>query len=251
MLIVDGKLLWTPDYSCLNWTDNPAFRVKMPEDGKARGGLRVNMAVIHTTEGKRATYKPGHKEFHQGAQQYIKSWRNSPREASAHLLIGWDGIVYQIADLHREMTYHTPGVNGVSIGIEIVQIDGVIYEDQMKTLGHLCKHIAQLFGIQMMVSFPYHGRAVERITQGKFFGFTSHRDVRNDRGYGDCNDEPLMVLRDQFGFEAFDVSKGEDVAAWRVRQASVGLKADGMPGKATRDALLTAGYKMGMWVLGR
>ena len=99
MFIVDGKLLPTPGYIALNWKDDPAFRVKLPEDGQSRGKQRVNLVVIHTTEGKKATYKPGVKDHHKGAQQYIQSWRNSPREAAAHILIGWDGAVYQIADL--------------------------------------------------------------------------------------------------------------------------------------------------------
>lgn len=251
MLIFDGNPIATPGYDSLNWNDNRDFRVKLPEDGAPRGSQRTNLAVIHTTEGVRATYRPGRKAHHQGAQQYIRSWRNSKREAAAHALIGWDAIVYQIADLRSEMTYHTPGVNAVSIGIEIVQIDGVIYEDQLSTLGLFCRQIAEICGIQMQVCFPYHGRAVPRVGKGQFYGFISHRDARNDRGYGDCNDEPLTTLRDRYGFEAFDAEKGEDLAVWRQRQANLGLAADGVPGRKTQEALLAAGYKKGLWALGR
>lgn len=251
MLVINRKLVPTPDYVALNWHDNPAFRINIPQDGAPRGSQRVNMVGIHTTEGVRAVYHPGLKEHHQGAQLYIKSWRNSKREAAAHILVGWDGIVYQIADLQDEMSYHIGGVNRVSIGIEIVQIKKVIYQGQLEVLGKLCSHLSELFGIQPMIHFPYHERPVERIKQGKFFGFFGHRDYTHDRGYGDPNDEPLIYLRDHAGFEAFDVDKGEDVAAWKTRQAELGLTPDGVPGRFTFNALKQAGYKNGLYVRGR
>lgn len=251
MLVISRKSVPTPGYVAVNWNDNPAFRMDIPEDGAPRGNQRVNMVGIHTTEGKRATYRPGVKEHHQGAQQYIRSWRNSKREAAAHMLIGWDGVVYQIADLQDEMAYHIPGVNRVSIGIEIVQIEGIIYEGQLQTLALLCSHLAELFGIQPMIHLPYRGKAVERIAQGKFFGFFGHRDARNDRGYGDPNDEPLAYLRDHARFEAFDVSKDEDIKAWKERQAALSINPDGVPGGFTFNALKRAGYHNGLWVYGR
>lgn len=251
MLIIDNKLVPTPGYTALNWRDNPVFRMKLGEDGMARGNARVNMVGIHTTEGVRATIKPGVKDHHQGAQQYIQSWKNSPRQASAHMLIGWDGLVYQIADLQTEMAYHIPGVNAVSIGIEIVQIDGVLYDGQFYTLGLLCTQLSEYFGIQPMVHLPYHGHAVPRIEHGEFFGFFGHRDAANDRGYGDPNDEPLTYLRDHAKFEAFDVEKDEDRTAWKARQVELGVKTDGVPGASTFTALKTAGYKNGIWTYGR
>jgi hypothetical protein len=256
MIVIDGKLIPTPGYTALNWHDNPEFRMS-PNDGAPRGGARVNMVGIHTTEGVRAIYRPGLKDHHQGAQQYIKSWRRSKRQASAHVLIVWDGIVYQIADLQTEMTYHIGGVNRVSIGIEIVQIEKIIYQGQLEVLAKFCSHISELFGIQPMIHFPYHGRPVERIRQGKFFGFFGHRDYSDDRGYGDPNDEPLLYLRDYARFETFDVDKNEDIIAWKDRQSklmisdTLALNPDGMPGRATHEALKRAGYKNGIWVYGR
>lgn len=251
MLIIGGNMVPTPGYSALTWKDDPSFRIDMPEDGAPRGDQRVNCGVIHTTEGKKAEYRPGVKGPHRGAQQYIQSWRNSPREAAAHILIGWDGVVYQIADLQTEMAYHTPGVNRVSIGIEIVQIDRIIYLGQLHTLALLCSQLAEVFGIQPQINLPYRGHAVPRIAQGKFYGFFSHRDADNGRGYGDCNDEPLQYLVDNAGFEAFDVEKGEDVTVWKARQKALGIGADGVPGKGTHAALKAAGYRKGLYALGK
>jgi hypothetical protein len=250
MLIIDRKPVPTNGYVSLNWNDDSAFRMNIPQDGAPRGNQRVNMVGIHTTEGKRAVFRPGRKAHHNGAQQYIKSWQRSAREAAAHMLIGWDAIVYQIADLQTEMAYHIGGLNRVSIGIEIVQIENIIYLDQLVTLVQLCKDLSEYCGIQPMIHLPYKGGPVARIREGKFFGFFGHRDQTDDRGYGDPNDEPLIYLRDA-GFEAFDVSKGEDVTAWKQRQTALGVTPDGVPGRGTFEALKAAGYKKGIWAYGR
>jgi peptidoglycan hydrolase-like protein with peptidoglycan-binding domain len=51
------------------------------------------------------------------------------------------------------------------------------------------------------------------------------------------------------GYERFDVASGADLAAWRARQQSLGVAADGIPGPATVAALKGIGAAGGLWAL--
>jgi murein L,D-transpeptidase YcbB/YkuD len=74
--------------------------------------------------------------------------------------------------------------------------------------------------------------------------------VSRHRGAGDPGDHLFEKLR-AAGFEAFDFEAGEDLRAWKQRQRSLGLQADGIPGQRTCQALRQAGHPHGLWTLAR
>jgi peptidoglycan hydrolase-like protein with peptidoglycan-binding domain len=77
------------------------------------------------------------------------------------------------------------------------------------------------------------------------------------RGFGDPNSFPFEHLVKVCGAEKLSFispdgqSEPEDVRVWRERQTRLGITPDGLPLAQTREALLRAGYKEGIWAFGR
>jgi N-acetyl-anhydromuramyl-L-alanine amidase AmpD len=89
--------------------------------------------------------------------------------------------------------YHCVGYNQVSIGVEVVQQrDSSLYEVQMVELVKVCAWLSEYFKLPKTVSMPYTG--VRDDVQG--IGFLGHRDVSDNRGFGDPGDFVMQALVD-------------------------------------------------------
>jgi hypothetical protein len=185
-------------------------------------------------------------------EKCINAWTG--KQVGAHLIVDFDGTIYQCADLLSEVTYHATIVNEVSIGIEIYQgSHAELYEGQLQCVLKLLDFITGYFGIQRQFHSPYNANGLpQRISfnnlAGKdVIGVYGHRDVTTDRSIGDPGDFIFDILK-QAGYESFDFSKNEDLPIWKDRQSKLGLLADGIPGPNTVKALLKAGYPQGIWI---
>lgn len=259
-LVVNGKEVLVEGLNIINFKDDPRL-VRGPEDGAARDTNWVRQVIIHTTRGipgggnnTPQSVNPGSgpdlgKEF--DVNNY---WTTSDAQSGAHLIIDTDGSIGCIADLQTEKMYHAGdrGVNRTSIGIEIYQMgDGSIYESSLIACVKLCNALAELFGIQKQIHWPYKKGPVFRLDAGgsDCVGFFGHRDVSNNRGAGDPGDIIMEMLMAD-GYEFFDFSESEDIDIWKDRQEQLGLLADGIPGPKTVEMLKSAGFEDGLWVSG-
>jgi len=258
-LIIGGKSVEVPGLKIVNFLDDKRLR-RGPEDGKKDKGRWVKQVIIHTTKGipggKIKT--PQHvkvgsaaldKDFNTAAY-----WRNDPKRSGAHLVIDADGSVGCIADLADEVMYHAgqSGINNSSIGIELYQLqDGGIYEATLLACIRLCNALSEIFGIQRQIHVPYSKKAIKRLNTGgkDCVGFFGHRDVSNNRGFGDPGDI-IMDMLGAAGYERYNFEKGEDLVVWKNRQTMIGATPDGIPGPNTVRALEAGGFPHGLWVLG-
>jgi hypothetical protein len=187
----------------------------------------------------------------QYAENIVRYWTGSSRNAGAHLVVNFDGSVVNTADLQTEQTYHAGTVNDVTVGIEICQkADGSLYSVQLDFVVRLIDWITATMGIQRQFHDPYHGGPVERIHAGghDVCGVYAHRDQTSNRGRGDPGDEIFARLF-AAGYERFDCAAGIDLAVWKTRQQQLGLPTvDGVPGPETCRALAAKGFASGMWV---
>ncbi len=258
-LIIGGKSVEVPGLTITNFLDDKRLR-RGSEDGKKSKGRWVKQVIIHTTKGipggKIKT--PQHvkigganldKEFNTAAY-----WRNDPKSSGAHLVIDADGSIGCLADLADEVMYHAgqSSVNNSSIGIEMFQLsDGGIYEATLLACIKLCNALSEIFGIQRQIHMPYSKKAIKRLNTGgkDCIGFFGHRDVSNNRGFGDPGDI-IMDMLASAGYERYDFSRNQDLTMWKNRQTMLGAAPDGIPGPNTVRALEAGGFPHGLWVLG-
>ncbi len=124
------------------------------------------------------------------ARATVRAWRIEKRPAGAHLLVDADGEILCTADVQREMSYHAPGLNAVSIGIEVVQRrkDGALFEPQLRATVALVQLLCGLFLIERRVIWPCPRRPLPREEMQQYSGVFGHRDVDSNRGKGDPGD---------------------------------------------------------------
>jgi hypothetical protein len=98
----------------------------------------------------------------------------------------------------------------------------------------------------------YTGHPIPRMTDGgpDMVGIFGHRDNTERRGKWDPGELVFQALA-KAGVEQFDFAHGEDRDVWTKRQKKLGIAADGVPGPGTVVALKKAGYKDGIWALGK
>jgi hypothetical protein len=137
-------------------------------------------------------------------------------------------------------------VNRDSVGIELFQGSGAeLYEGQLEAARVLIDALTVQFGIQRQIPDRYRG-ALARFDARDAVGVIGHRDVSQNRGAGDPGDAIFDVLA-QNAYERFDFAAKVDQVAWRERQRTLGLAADGIPGPKTCAALRARGYAGGLW----
>lgn len=275
-LVIDGKLELVPGLDVQNFHDEPAFRLRMGNDGCPRPGRHVLALTYHSTHGVPGGHDnrpqrllPGAGPPGGAAEANIRYWTSSSASGGAHILIDFDGQVICTADLVTEETYHATSVNGVTVGFEIVQgltdtpaVDAphgyaFFYQKQIDVAVILGDFLTRRFRRQRQVQAPYHGSShpVPRLVAGgkDCIGVYQHRDQTSDRGPGDAGDFVLKAFLDA-GYEAVDFAASTDLKLWSTRQAALnqigaGLMIDGVPGTATTDAIERYYQKAhGLWV---
>jgi hypothetical protein len=265
-LVIGGREFQVPGLVIRNFLDDPKLALSS-EDGKSRSAKWVRSIFNHTTLGIPSVVgKPGWENQPQKhlpgsgpklADATVSSWSLSKTSGGAHIVVGQDGEMICTADLLTRTTYHATSVNGYSIGVEWTQgQDASLYEDQMAKLVPLMDAITyiltELFEspIQRQIHLPFKAyNPVPRLANGgeDAVGIFGHRDQTGNRGPGDPGDwvaERLVAA----GYEAFNFAKDTDKAAWKARQAELGVGDDGVPGPGTCAALRASGNASGLWV---
>jgi hypothetical protein len=260
-LVVAGKPLDTP-FDTVTYLDNPECKLG-PRSFRKRGTQEIKelcAVIIHTTAGipggkdlRPQLLKTGIGPNTNAGPKYSKMWQEDlSKFGGAHLLIDFDGTVYQCCDLLNDAAYHSQLANGRSIGIEVCQDrkDASLYQIQIERNLELVNWLTAQFGIQrQMCALPYNGKPVECLT-GKLtrYGCFAHRNLTSKRGFGDPGDYLLQALLDA-GYEDFDFDAGQDIETWKNRQGEHGIEpCDGIPGPSTVEELKRAGYDHGLWV---
>lgn len=181
----------------------PFSTSKLPDIPKQGTSRRkpVSCVVLHTTGGYPDSKHPTPQRIrpeaaaprHCLATDVHAYWSRTDRIGAAHLLVDADGAVFQIADLSTRAMYHCVGYNQVSIGIEVVQQgDSSLFAAQLVSVVALCSWLADTFKLPRSVAMPYTG--VRTDVAG--IGFLGHRDVSDNRGFGDPGDFVMQALVD-------------------------------------------------------
>lgn len=246
--IIDGKLVKPHFGRIYNYKEDPRLKLKPVEDMRSRLTRWIRSIGLHTTKGIAGDVKPGFGPDTNLEVRIAKLWANDRRHAGAHLSVDTDGSIGCHADLLQDATYHAPPLNEVSIGIEIYQeADGSMYEGQLGALCHLVDWLTAWFGIQRQMPTVDDARVIPRAEAGgsNLVGIFGHRHV-GERGPGDPGDAPFEVLAGWGGYKQFNFYSGEDIVWWKNMQTQHLLKADGVPGPITCDALRAGGFKHGL-----
>lgn len=195
-----------------------------------------------------------------GEQDVAESWQQDPSYSGAHIVVGYDGTAACLADLLLVEAFHATTANPYSVGIETKELHGGgFYVASAQSMVSIVVTICDELGIQKQMPHlgSYKNRPIQRMINGGHdcVGVVGHRDQTDRRGRWDPGDYEFQLLA-AHGFEQYDFDAGEDLATWKSRQLMLNSKGhnlviDGVPGPATRGALLAEGYKNGIWVNGR
>lgn len=265
--IVGGKAEVAP-FDVENWRDNPAFRLRMGNDGGRRPTEWVRLITVHSTKGipggknrKPQVIRPGAGPKGNAAEANVRYWTSSDSNGGAHVLVDFDGQVICTADLQDELAYHATTANEESIGIEVVQgeddVSGYFYEKQCRRVIEVIDWLTKRFRIQRQFPGPFPGKTgwVPRLVKGgsDCVGVHQHCDQTGNRGSGDVGEWLRSMLREA-RYEETNWAMDKDKVLWSSRQASLiqqgaAVKADGVPGPGTTDAIEKyLGMKHGLWI---
>lgn len=259
-VIIGAREETLPGIDVVSWLQDRDLRLAAEDRRPRRGGGGIHSIVLHTTKGipggtnlTPQTIRPGFGPSTDAGARTARFWSHDGRGAGAHLIVDQDGTVYCCADLLTEAAYHAGPINEWSIGIEIFQgADGSLYAGALEKVLLLDDALTLRFGIQRQIPQVYRNQPSRRLMRdpGGWVGILGHRDVSDNRGRGDPGDA-VMQLHAAAGYEAYDPDKLEDFEAWKLRQAQLGVHADGIPGPQTRQALMRAslGRNNGLWVV--
>lgn len=252
-LIIGNQKVSVSNLMFVNYLDNQKLNLQLGKNKRSRKTNWVRSIVLHTTKGiPGGTNKTpqvlleGFGKNQNAGERCVDVWRDA--NAGAHLVVDFDGTIYQCADILKEVTYHAGQVNEVSVGIEIYQgAKAELYRGQLEVVVQLIDLLTALLGIQRQYHFPYNETslpkriALKELAGKDVVGIYGHRDVTNTRGFGDPGDYVFEFLKEA-GYEPFDFSKNEDINVWKERQKKLGVTPDGIPGPKTVQALSNAGY---------
>ena len=258
-MIINGRKVEV-NLDITTWEDDSRLSLS-PNDGRKRKTRWPRMIINHTTKGWPTT-KNGKNQQHiiedippnKGKEfDVARYWKNSPKQSAAHFVIDVDGSVGQLADIFSTVTYHATVSNEFSVGIEMYQeSDGGIWRPTLEACAQLNLEICKALGIQFQIHKPYEQKPINRLKSGgkECVGIFGHRLNTNNRGPGDPGDFIDDFLID-LGAEVFDFDRNEDIETWKERQDVLGLVSDGIPGPQTVQALKEAGYRHGIYALGK
>lgn len=246
-LLIGGIVHSVSGLDIVNPVDGPAWCRLSPSDYKTRRTPWVRQVVIHGTRGGwPQNVLPGAGKGDR-AKIVADFWRGDLTHSAAQLVVDTDGRVACLCDLATCAAYHATVSNEWSVGIEMAQLgSGDVYEATLGATVLLVSALCDLLGIPKQMPDRYEGRPLRRLLDGgpDFAGVYGHRSNTDRRGRGDPGDAVFVEL-EAAGFEKFDLDAGSDLAAWKRRQAKLGVKADGIVGPGTMAALRAGGFKDG------
>ena len=258
-LICNGREEPVKGLDCTHHVEMPALALRIGEDARPRPtSTWIHAIVLHSTRGvpggedhRPQKILPGLGPSTDGGQRVARFWSRDGRQAGAHLVVDFDGTVWQTCDLVTVAAYHCPGWNQASIGIELVQgRDAELYEGQLDACVRLVDWLTRRFSIQRQIPHQYVGPIRRFIDHGPddVVGVVGHRDCARNRGPGDPGSRIFYALG-RAGYEPLNFELAEDRDETRRRQRTLGMaNADGIAGPKTVAALKAAGYARGLWV---
>lgn len=256
-LLVDGRIVPIPGVAVIGPHD-AAWATLSPGDGTARAGWPSQIILHKTLADDPERVVPGMGPLGR-AQRTAESWASDPAHSGAQLVVGSEQIAC-LADLVRFEAWHANQANASSVGVEhCEEPGGIVHQAVLDNGVQLVRALAAALGIQLQYPSSYReGAPLRRFQDGgrTLTGIFGHRDVTSRRGRWDPGESIWSLLAARLGAEAFDFERNEDLEVWRGRQAELnlhgaGLVVDGVPGRKTRAALQAAGYRDGIWALGR
>lgn len=257
-IILDGEKIPTPGLETISWLDDP--RVPQATDGYPRTEW-IRAIVLHTVKGKLGRLLPGTKPSTR-AETYATYQAHTSRDVSWDYTVDTDGTIVVSNDPIRRATWQAGAVNRFTLGIEMVQEgNGDVYQGQIGTvvkfLDLLTRELAKRkHPIQRQIPMTQDGKPVRGVIPRidneaqalKVVGIYGHRNQTNQRGPGDPGDYIFEALLGA-GYKGFDFNTNEDLVFWRDIQTRIGVTPDGVPGRATADALAARGHANGLWVV--
>lgn len=264
-LLVDGHAVDVEGVTIVSPGDDPNCILTQGKDWKPRTN-RPHQIILHKTiadDPERVISGAGPAG---GAEKTALFFLHSDgkvmtyRNAGAHIVIGEDGIAWNLADLVTAEVFHATVSNLYSIGIESREVvGGGVYQATLESMVAIVIAICRATGIQFQVPrLPYKGHPMRRMIGGgpDMIGVFGHRDNTEDRGRWDPGDVVFALLR-QRGALPFDFDAGEDLVFWKGVQKDLAMRGlyhgpiDGIPGHGTTEGLRADGYRDGIYALGR
>lgn len=212
-LIINGTKIEVNGLKIYDFIQDPTLHLRSPWNYRTRrNGERVQQVVMHSTKGWPDHQHKAPQVLHEtpaqdsdcGARSTVAYWRSqersqNPRFAGAHLVIDADGSILCCADLRLDAAYHAGKVNGRSVGIEVFQgKDSGFFRIQIDVIAPLVGVLCETFNIPRRACMPYSGPRADFSGPGVY----GHRDLTNDRGFGDPGDIIMQALLDA-GWDAF------------------------------------------------
>lgn len=268
-LIIDGKEVDVPGVKIRNFKDEPKLALRVGQPAANDGGVRtlpISLVILHTTKGipdasdkRPQVIKPGFGPNTQAEDRTADFWSSDPTASGAHIVVDHDGSAACLADLKTVCAYHAGQyeVNQRSIGIEIYQGNSAeMYEGQLDNVRKIVDTLTVYFGIQRQIPDRYpNNTPIPRLKKGgrDIIGVFGHRDVSDQRGFGDPGDVIMNVLAKK-DYEEFDFISCHDLEVWKLRQSTLQknnpyITIDGIPGSQTTAILARNGYLHGLWAL--
>lgn len=251
-LVYDGQRFDVPGARTISYLDDPRCVPQLTRVSSRRDPPRI--IVLHSLGSRSVqTVTPGAGTPTNPCfpSQYANTGSGG---ASYDFVIRVDGAIMQMNDPRHRFSWHATNLNPRSIGIEIQQgTGGAIYAVQIEALVRLLDALTARMG-EVPRQIPWHNgkpdrRVMERFKSPRsgsdYAGIVGHRNADDNRG--DPGDGIFHALK-AAGYEGFDLVAGEDKAAWRQRQADLGVPQTGVFDAATRAALAARGYPDGQWV---
>lgn len=267
-IVLYGQKIDVPNTACFlddadvvrTVTRGRATKIPRSTEGYARDpeSFWIRGHVTHTTSGtvRALDAKP--------LIESVKDWifakySTNADEKSWSLTSDLDGSAIQVSDPSRVGTWHAGQVNSHTDGWELTQTEaGTLTQSQLDSYVRLCDEWSYHCGIPRVIPWrdgqPFRGMLTRALSVhgagASLCLFYGHRNIwslnkttgklQAQRGPGDPSDLPFLALK-AAGYMALDVEAGEDLSMWKVLQAQLGLDADGVPGPATRAALIRSG----------
>jgi len=228
--------------------------------GYPRGASMVDKFVLHNILGDWPEHLVDESRDAKIDEHIARVFREEGRTGT-HLIIDGDGSIVQQGDLYTRISYnaHSKVINRRSVSVEVAKFaDGAITVPSLEALVKIGDTITISLWIQKILA-RYDGRWDENAAgdDPHFSGGAGHNLFTGKRGKGDPGFVITNYLRDEGGWEEMGVRKPRDggdseyVTTIKARQLELGILADGWPGKDFRNAAKAAGYRHGIWALGK